>query len=106
MPRFFKKYCQPLKLFVMKKYSYPFLSAAFGLLVSLFFTGCIKDTCHKTYTYTYYAPVYKTKDEVEANIKSNAAKEVQNPGKLFTIGNYIFLNEIDKGIHIIDNANP
>lgn len=67
--------------------------------------GCIKDTCHKTYTYTYYVPVYKTTDEVRANIKSNPAKEVQNPGKIFTLGNYIFLNEVDKGIHIIDNSN-
>ena len=90
----------------MKKYLYLPLSVAITLLFSLFFMGCIKDTCHKTYTYTYYLPVYKTKDEVKANIKSNAAKEVQNPGKLFTIGNYIFLNEVDKGIHIIDNSNP
>ncbi|MEP6596609.1 MAG: hypothetical protein ABJA71_11720 [Ginsengibacter sp.] len=90
----------------MKKYFYLPLTAAFSLLFSLFFIGCIKDTCHKTYAYTYYVPIYKTKDEVKANIKSNAAKEVQNPGKIFTIGKYIFLNEIDKGIHIIDNSDP
>ena len=114
MPRFFKKYCQPLKLSFMKKYFYLPLLAAFTLLYSLFFTGCIKDTCHKTYTYTYYVPVYKTTyvpvykttDEVKANIKSNPAKEVQNPRKIFTLGNYIFLKEVDKGIHIIDNSNP
>jgi hypothetical protein len=51
-------------------------------------------------------PVYKTAEEVQANIKSNPAKEIQNPGKIFILGNYIFLNEVDKGIHIIDNSNP
>jgi hypothetical protein len=51
-------------------------------------------------------PVYESKEIVKANIKSNPAKEVQHPGKIYLYGKYIFLNEIDKGIHIIDNSNP
>lgn len=83
----------------------------FGLLTaaiffSLLFTGCIKDTCQRTYHYTYYIPVYKTQEEVRVNIKSNPPKTIQSPGKIFVLGNYIFLNEIDKGVHIIDNSNP
>ena len=31
---------------------------------------------------------------------------IQQPGKIVLLGNYIFLNEVDKGIHIIDNSNP
>ncbi len=68
--------------------------------------GCVKDTCSKTYTYTYFQPVYKTTAEVRANIKSNAPKPVTNPGKIYIKDNYIFLNEVNKGIHIIDNTNP
>ena len=68
--------------------------------------GCVKDNCKKTYSYTYYEPVYKTAEEVLANIKSNPAKETENPGKIYMYGKYIFLNEIDKGIHVIDNSNP
>lgn len=71
---------------------------------SLLLASCVKDKC--TRTYTFYEPVYKTTAEVRANIKSNAARPVERPGKLFIRGNYIFLNEIDRGIHIIDNANP
>lgn len=83
----------------------------FFILLSLFilsfgFSGCIKDNCSKTYTYSYFLPVYKTTLEVRANIKSNSPREIENPGKLFIFGNYIFLNEIDKGIHIIDNSKP
>ena len=87
----------------MKKLFSFILSAAVIMLV---FSGCIKDSCQKTYSYTFYQPIYKTTAEVKANIKSNASREIENPGKLFVQGNYIFLNEVDKGIHIIDNRNP
>ena len=66
--------------------------------------GCLKDKMTKTYT--MLVPVYKEKTEVYANIKSNAPAGIQQPGKLFIYGDYIFLNEVDKGIHIIDNSNP
>jgi hypothetical protein len=86
----------------MKKYLY----IVTILPAVIFFTGCVKDTCKHTFTYTFYQPVYKTTAEVRANIKSNPAKEIQEPGKIVLLGNYIFLNEVDKGIHIIDNSNP
>lgn len=66
--------------------------------------GCLKDTCNQTYT--MYTPIYKTFAEVRANIKSNAPIAVKKPGKMFLYGNYIFLNEVDKGIHVIDNSKP
>ncbi|HLF44894.1 MAG TPA: hypothetical protein VI548_00610 [Chitinophagaceae bacterium] len=76
------------------------------LVVSLLFllNGCVKDQC--TSSYSYWEPVYKTKAETRANIKNNAAREIERPGKIYIRGNYIFLNEIDRGIHIIDNTNP
>ena len=76
------------------------------IIMVTIFSGCIKDNCSRENTYTYFMPVYKTTAEVKANIKSNTARLVENPGKLFIRGNYIFLNEVDKGIHIINNANP
>jgi hypothetical protein len=69
-------------------------------------TGCVKDTVKNTYTYTYFEPVYKPYSEVVANIKSNASTPVAIPGKICIIGKYILLNEVDKGIHVIDNSNP
>lgn len=90
----------------MKKYSTASFTATFALIFSFIFSSCVKDSCQRTYAYTIYNPVYETRAGVKANIKSNTAKEVQNPGKLYIFGNYIFLNEIDKGIHIIDNSNP
>jgi hypothetical protein len=74
------------------------------VLFSFILTGCLKDKC--TRTYTMYSPVYKTKAEVRANIKSNSPRQIEKPGKIVVLGNYIFLNEVDKGVHIIDNSNP
>lgn len=67
------------------------------------FNSCVKDNC--TRRYVYWEPVYRTKNEVRANIKNNAVREIERPGKIYIRGNYIFLNEIDRGIHIIDNSN-
>jgi len=67
------------------------------------FNSCVKDNC--TRRYAYWEPVYRTKEEVRANIKNNLPREIERPGKIYIRGNYIFLNEIDRGIHIIDNTN-
>jgi hypothetical protein len=76
------------------------------VLISVCFLlqGCLKDKLTKTYT--ILTPVYKEKSEVYANIKSNAAHSIASPGKIYLYGNYIFLNEVDKGVHVIDNTNP
>lgn len=82
------------------------LAALCLAILPLAFSACLKDKCTQLHTYSYFVPVYQTKPEVRANIKSNPAKGISNPGKLYIRGNYIFLNELDKGIHVIDNSNP
>ena len=39
-------------------------------------------------------------------MKSSPSQALKNPGKIYIYGNYIFLNEPDAGIHIIDNSQP
>lgn len=90
----------------MKKFSMPSITSLVLAVSVLFLQGCLKDSYEKTFTYTYYKPVYKTTAEVRANIKSNPARTVERPGKIYIRGSYIFLNEVDKGIHVIDNSNP
>src|SRR5436305_88536 len=70
----------------------------------LFLQGCFKDSCRNSYA--IYIPVYKTLSQVRASMKSEAPRPLQNTGKLYVQGNYIFLNEVQKGIHVIDNTNP
>ena len=90
----------------MKRFSLTVATALLLCMSVVVLQSCIKDTYERTYTYTYYKPVYKTTDEVRANIRSNAPKAVEKPGKIYIRGSYIFLNDVDKGIHVIDNSNP
>lgn len=79
------------------------------LALLLFFTAFLFQSCLKDkilYTYTMAIPVYQSKAAVYTNIRSNDPQQVESPGKLFITGNYIFLNEVDKGVHVIDNSNP
>jgi hypothetical protein len=86
------------KLLLSSKIAFVFFA------VAVLFQSCLKDSATKTYT--IYRPVYKSIAEVRAAIKSDAATPIIHPGKIFVLGHYIFLNEVDKGIHIIDNSNP
>lgn len=77
------------------------------LIVAIFATlvsSCFKDT--GTRTYKLYTPVYQTTQTVRAAIKNDAPQPITSVGKMVLYGNYIFLNELNRGIHIIDNANP
>ena len=80
------------------------LFSAFCCFLLFSIQSCLKDKL--THTYTIFTPIYETKEAVSLNIKSNPPREIELPGKLFVYGNYIFLNEIDKGVHIIDNTDP
>jgi len=82
----------------------PLRSCFFAVISLLLFTGCMKDKLTKTYS--IYTPVYKTKQEVLASVKNAAPTTITSPGKIYIAGKYIFLNELNKGIHIIDNSNP
>ena len=85
--------------FMRKIILLPFLAIlAFAL------QSCLKDKITKTYS--VFEPIYKSKAEVQAEIKSSTAVSIANPGKIYMYGNYIFLNEVNKGVHIIDNTNP
>lgn len=90
--------------FMRKYFSLLPVTALLLSFMAIILPACVKDKC--TSRYSYWEPVYKTKAEVRANVKNNTSKEIERPGKIYIQGNYIFLNEVDKGIHIIDNSNP
>jgi Uncharacterized conserved protein len=88
----------------MKLQAYTVLRLCIAAIGMLSLQSCFKDRCDRIYT--LYKPVYQTLSEVRANMKSNSPRELKQPGKLYIYGNYIFLNEYDKGIHVIDNTQP
>ncbi len=54
---------------------------------------------------TAYRPVYMNEEEV-ANITFQAGKPLVEPGKIYLLEPYLFINEKGKGIHILDNSDP
>lgn len=76
----------------------------------LFFV-CFLYSCHDDWETTRqnrrrgYRPVYISYEEMR-NVQTVAAQPLNNPGKIYRYGHYIFVNELNKGIHIIDNRNP
>ncbi len=69
------------------------------------FVSC-KDHCVQTVTYRGTESVRVTLNELRTSIKTLPAQDLENPGKIYVKDNYLFINEVKKGIHVIDNSNP
>ena len=67
--------------------------------------SCVEDDCMREVTYIDYTPVYMTTAEIQ-DVKTENGKALEKPGKIYFYNDYIFINEVNKGIHIIDNTNP
>ena len=74
------------------------------LLVCFVFNGCLKDV--KLQKYSFYTPIISLKTDVRNAIKSSAPQSIAMPGKIYVQGNYIYINDLGKGIHIIDYSQP
>jgi len=88
---------------VMKRL-HPSLSVFTSVLIALLCAGCMKDKIMKKYT--VYQPVMKHKMEVLAEIRNEAPQTLKSPGKIFMYGSYLYINEINEGVHVIDNTDP
>lgn len=76
-----------------------FVAAAAGM------SGCMDKTIEKI-TYTANVPVYMSYTEFRSSFKKSDPVEISQPGKIYFKDDYLFVNEIQKGIHVIDNADP
>lgn len=81
------------------------LSVFVLVFVGLFSTSCT-DTCEVDRAYTYFKPVYTTTDEVRAAVSFGDPEAINQPGKIYFKEGILFINEVGKGIHLIDNTNP
>ncbi len=75
------------------------------LLIAITFGNC-KDEVSTELRYMANVPIYMTRDELKAGLKSAPKNAISNPGKIYIKGKYLFINDIGKGIHVYDNSNP
>jgi hypothetical protein len=57
-------------------------------------------------SHSNYSPILMTRIQLENSISFHPARDFIRPGKIYTKGQYIFINEKFKGIHVIDNTDP
>jgi hypothetical protein len=103
MQRYSLNMCQQRKIVMKNNKLSVFLFVLTCSATILLLEGCHKDN---TRTYTILKPVYKDKASVLAAINGSATESFLHPGKIYIKDNLIFINEIDKGIHVIDNSDP
>jgi len=76
----------------------------FKILVLIF----ILSGCEDKYTEQYLSlePVYLSYKDFREAVKVESTHSLQKPGKIYYKDNYLFINEIMKGIHVYNNTNP
>lgn len=79
------------------------LRGLMALMLSVVMWGCVD---RDEYTFEVYKPVYKSFDEFRGSFKSGPGREIQQAGKIYFKDDFIFVNEVNKGIHVINNADP
>jgi len=75
-------------------------------LGSILLFSCLKDVCDESRTFVQFDPIYLSYDEIRADVSTESPRELENPGKLYVFGKYLYINEFQKGVHIYDNSDP
>lgn len=72
--------------------------------IFLLFSGCVKDKSYKTYT--IYRPEYSVKESVQKDARIQKSEQLKDLGSFALYNNTMYINERNKGIHVIDYSNP
>ena len=51
-------------------------------------------------------PEYMTIDELRSSVEITSPVPIEESGKIYVYNDLVLVNDVDKGIHIIDNSNP
>lgn len=77
------------------------------LLAAVAITGCYDDTCSSVMTYEKWTPIYADMADLRTtSILPENSRDLVQPGKVYVHGDYLLINEVRQGIHIINNADP
>lgn len=83
----------------MNKYQ----KAFFSLFLFAIITGCEEVSTYMSYVTT---PIYISYQELRGAVRSTEPQQLSKAGKIWIKDNYIFINEVGKGIHVVDNTFP
>ncbi|MBS2211714.1 hypothetical protein KEM09_09885 [Carboxylicivirga mesophila] len=83
----------------MKKIKHLFIALTIGLC-------CFSCSDKIEETYLVHTPEYLSYEDLRASYTMKSAQSIYQPGKIYFKDQFIFINEYQKGIHIIDNSLP
>ena len=69
-------------------------------------TACEKDSCEQTWTQVVAVPVTLDRATLQAEIGLEPAIDLCLGGGIYAYGDYVFMNRLNEGYHILDNSNP
>lgn len=55
---------------------------------------------------TVAIPEVMSKSEFRKSVSIDEPQTINEPGKIYAYSNYIFVNDVNKGVHVIDNTDP
>jgi hypothetical protein len=88
----------------MEKSIFKFIKPILILTLIILFFAC-KNGIFEERTFMANVPKYLSYEELRSAVKSVDEQTLVNPGKIYFKDNYLFINDIFKGIHIIDNSD-
>jgi hypothetical protein len=74
------------------------------LALMALFTSCEKESTEGEF-YNVAVPVVKPIEEFRAMVKISEPRAIIEAGKIYAYGDYVFINDNQKGVHIIDNSD-
>ncbi|MDD2277905.1 MAG: hypothetical protein PHD06_09650 [Bacteroidales bacterium] len=75
------------------------------LFVAVATTRCTDKTVMRI-TYDANVPIYMSFEDFRTSFKKSETEEISQPGKMYFKDGYLFINEVGKGIHVINNTDP
>lgn len=77
-------------------------------LISLCLVATLLCGCFAVTTRSVYSPVYLSYDVLRRSVAADTSStvELSNLGKIYVKDDYLYVNELYKGIHVIDNSDP
>lgn len=76
------------------------------VLFSIIVVGLTSCEDKKLQTYLANVPVYMSYDDLRASFEVKAGVPMEEPGKICFYGTHMFINEYQKGIHVVDLSDP
>ena len=78
------------------------------LLLLLSIAGIFLTSCEDKRFQSYLAnvPVYLSYDALRSSFEVGTPLAVEKPGKIYFYGSHMFINEYQKGIHVVDLSDP